>query len=78
MVQRGIGVDDVREVVDNGEVIEEYRNDSPPRMLLLGFPNKRAIHVVTEYDPIAKETVIVTCYKPDERDWKPGFRERRE
>jgi len=77
MVQRGISVDDVREVMDNGEAIEEYRNEIPPRVLLLGFPSGRALHVVTEDDLLAKETTIVTCYLPDPRDWKEGFRERR-
>lgn len=77
MIERGITVAVVRDVLENGEVIEEYKADMPPRYLMLGWSENRPIHVVGEDDPIARETIIVTAYEPDLDRWKPGFRERR-
>lgn len=77
MIERGITVAEVREVLENGESIEEYKADWPPRYLLLGWSGNRPIHVVGEDDPVAGETTVVTAYEPDARRWKAGFRERR-
>ena len=77
MIERGITVAEVRGVLQNGELIEEYKADIPPRYLMLGWSGNRPIHVVGEDDPVARETVIVTAYEPDLDRWKAGFRERR-
>jgi len=77
MIERGISVAEVRAVLENGEVIEEYRTDTPPRYLILGWSGSRPIHVVGEDDPVAGETTVVTAYEPDRKLWKAGFRERR-
>jgi hypothetical protein len=36
MIERNISVAEVRVVLENGELIEEYKADSPPRYLLDG------------------------------------------
>jgi hypothetical protein len=77
MIERGITVANVRAVLENGELIEEYKTDSPPRYLMLGWNGKRPIHVVGEDDPVEDETIVVTAYEPDIKRWKAGFRERR-
>jgi hypothetical protein len=77
MIERGITVADVRAVLENGELIEEYHADSPPRYLMLGWSGNRPMHVVGEDDPVAGETTVVTAYEPDIKRWKAGFRERR-
>ena len=77
MIERGITVADVRDVLENGELIEEYKSDSPPRYLMLGWSGQKPIHVVGEDDPAAGETTVVTAYEPDIKCWKAGFRERR-
>jgi hypothetical protein len=77
MIERGIRVAEVRQVLEKGETIEEYKADIPPRYLVLGWSGKRPIHVVGEDDPVAGETTIVTAYEPDLERWKAGFRERR-
>jgi hypothetical protein len=77
MIERGIKVSEVRDVLERGEVIEEYKADSPPRYLMLGWSGQRPIHVIGEDDPLAGETTVVTTYEPDERRWKAGFRERK-
>jgi hypothetical protein len=77
MIERGITVAAVREILENGELIEEYKADSPPRYLMLGWSENKPIHVVGEDDPVTKETIVVTAYEPDIKRWKVGFRERR-
>ena len=77
MIERGIAIAVVRDVLENGEVIEEYKADSPPRYLMLGWIGSRPIHVVGEDDPLTDETTVVTAYEPDTQYWKTGFRERR-
>ena len=77
MIERGITVAAVREVLENGELIEEYKADSPPRYLMLGWSENKPIHVVGEDDPVTDETTVVTAYEPDIKRWKVGFRERR-
>ncbi|MGH9940924.1 MAG: DUF4258 domain-containing protein [Pyrinomonadaceae bacterium] len=41
MIERQISVEEVRDVLENGEVIEEYPADKPPRYLMLGWSGKR-------------------------------------
>lgn len=77
MIERRISVAEVREVLENGELIEEYKADEPPHYLMLGWSGNRPIHVVGEDDPVAGETTVVTVYEPDPKLWKAGFRERR-
>lgn len=76
-IERGISVEEVRGVLENGDVIEEYPADEPPRYLMLGWSGDRPLHVVGEDDPVAGETTAVTVYEPDERLWKSDFTERR-
>ena len=77
MIERNITVAAVSDVLDSGEVIEEYKADSPPRYLMLSWSDARPIHVVGEDDPATGETIVVTAYEPDAKRWKSGFRERR-
>jgi hypothetical protein len=77
MIERNITVAAVRNALENGEVIEEYKADSPPRYLMLGWSGNRPIHVIGEDDPAVNETIVVTAYEPDAKRWRAGFRERR-
>jgi hypothetical protein len=43
MIERNIPVDAVRDALENGEVIEEYPADVPPRYLILGWNGGRPI-----------------------------------
>jgi hypothetical protein len=45
MIERGIKVSEVRDVLERGEVIKEYKADSPPRYLMLGWSGQRPIHM---------------------------------
>ena len=77
MIERNIPVDAVRDVLEYGEVIEEYPADEPPRYLMLGWSGTRPIHVVGEDDPVTGETIAVTVYEPDIKLWKDNFTKRR-
>ena len=78
MFERRVSRDDVWHVLIAGEVIERYSDDTPyPSRLVLGWVGGRALHVVAADIPETDETVIITVYEPDPRQWEHGFRRRR-
>src|SRR5947207_1735254 len=78
MFQRSISRDDIRQVIESGEVIEDYPNDYPfPSRLLLGWVGSRPIHVVAADNSLKRETIIITVYEPEPGKWSPDFRRRR-
>lgn len=71
---------EVEQLLDAGEVIEEYRYDAHGERvkqvrLLLDW--KRPLHVVYEVYRSRKEVVFITIYEARLAHWKPGYRERR-
>ena len=78
MFERSVTVKKVREVLETGEVIEDYSSEMPePSRLLLGFQGKRPFHVVTSENPAVNELTVITVYLPDPNKWKKDFRSRR-
>jgi len=75
--ERMITPNEVRAVVETGEVIEDYPED--PRghsCLVLGLgENGRAIHVVCS--PKDDYLAIVTAYLPGPQEWSDDFKRRR-
>jgi len=79
MFQRRISEQEVRHVLETGETIETYPEDSPyPSRLILGWCGSRPIHVVAADDTEAQETTVITVYEPDEGKWEEGFSRRRQ
>jgi hypothetical protein len=79
MFERRITVEAVRQVLQSGEMIEDYSEDMPdPGGLLSAKPGQRALHVVTAEDTKAGARVVITVYEPDPAQWKAGFRSRKE
>lgn len=77
MAERDISVVDVRRVLEGGEVIETYPEDTPfPSRLVLGWIGSRPLHVVAAEDAEEGRTFIVTVYEPDKAQWDPTFRRR--
>jgi len=74
--ERMIRTVEVVNVIQKGEIIEEYLND--PRghsCLLLGFGERnRPIHVVCA--PRKDYLAIITAYLPDAHEWSSDFRKR--
>ena len=78
MFQRGLGERDIHQVLENGEVIEEYPDDQPyPSRLVVGWSRSRPIHVVAANNQDDHEVVVITVYEPDLSHWEPDFRTRK-
>lgn len=78
MFERQVGVDDIRYVIETGEVIKEYSDDKPlPSRLILGWREKRPIHIVAADDHSAQETIIITVYEPDPLIWESDFKRKK-
>jgi hypothetical protein len=76
MAQRGISVENVRQVLERGEVIEDYPSDYPyPSALVLGWIHDRPIHVVVAAAPTEK--IVITVYEPGLSRWEPDFKRRK-
>ena len=76
--ERMISTAEVRQIIDTGEMIEDYPDD--PRghsCLILGHGNeRRPIHVVCA--PKAEYLAIITAYLPSPDAWGDDFRTRKE
>lgn len=76
MFQRNITTDIVKEVVQNGEIIEEYPDDKPcPSALILGYWDNNPLHIViAECEDHAR---IITVYHPEKEKWV-DYKKRKE
>lgn len=78
MRQRRILVDEIEYVLDHGDEIETYPDDTPfPSRLMLGSPSGRPLHVVAADEPAAAITYVITVYEPDPTKWDADFRRRK-
>jgi hypothetical protein len=79
MFQRRISDQEVRHVVETGDTIETYAEDSPyPSRLVLGWYGSRPLHVVVADNAMDRETIVITVYEPNRDQWEEGFRRRRQ
>jgi hypothetical protein len=77
MPEHRIRSDQVRQVLERGERIEEYPDDTPfPSYLVLGGSG-RNLHVVAADDAAADETIVITTYEPDPKEWEANLKTRR-
>jgi hypothetical protein len=76
-IVRRIRVQEIREAIASGEMIEDYPEDKyGPSCLVLGFTaSGRPLHVQCSY-PSRPRVKIITVYEPDPERWI-DFRERR-
>lgn len=78
MMERGISRDNVKRVLLDGELIEDYSDDKPfPSALFLGLLEEKPLHVVAAFDEGSGTCFIITAYHPDEEHFGPDFRARR-
>ena len=76
--QRGISSRDIRNAVENGEIIEQYSDDFPfPSCLILGkdFAGN-PVHVCMSEEGTASR--IITAYYPAREKWSEDFKTRKE
>lgn len=77
MLKLRIMSDQVRDVLEGGERVEEYPDDTPfPSYLMLGRFD-RNLHVVAADDPVRDETIVITTYEPDTKEWEADLKTRR-
>jgi hypothetical protein len=78
MRERRVRVRDVVQIVESGDVIEDYPDDNPfPSQLISGTSDGRPLHVVVATDPEDEARIVITVYDPNPREWNPGFKTRR-
>ena len=78
MFERRISMEAVRQVLQSGEMIEDYSQDMPdPGWLLSATGGRRPLHVVVGESMKEGELVVITVYEPERRRWKAGFRDRK-
>lgn len=73
---RMISTADVRKVIEEGEIIEDYPEDARGHScLMLGLANDRhPIHIVCA--PKDEYLAVITAYIPNENQWSKDFRTR--
>ena len=76
--QRHISYEEIKEVIKNGEIIEEYPDDYPyPSCLILGMTlNGRKLHVVVGIGE--NKLWLITAYEPDPSQWDEELKKRKE
>lgn len=74
--ERMITTAEVRSAIENGEILEDYPEDSRGHScLVLGKgKNRRPIHVVCS--PKDEFLTIITAYIPDAREWSKDYKVR--
>ena len=78
MFTRSISDECVAQIVQHGEVIEDYPHAFPfPAKLLLGWCNGRSMHVVAAEDSVKQLVIVITTYEPDLHKWEPDRKTRR-
>lgn len=78
MFERRISEESVRQVLQSGEMIEDYSDEMPrPGGLMLGKRGNRPLHVVMTENERDNELIVITVYEPKLSHWKPGFKNRK-
>lgn len=67
---REISIQEVRETIRSGKIIEDYPDDKyGPSCLIFGYTsNKRPIHIQCTY-PSRTLLKVITVYEPDPEKW---------
>jgi len=78
-ILRHIRVQEVREAIANGQIIEDYPDDKyGPSCLIGGLTEaQRPIHVQCSY-PTRPLIKIITVYEPDPQRWNDQFTQRKQ
>ena len=79
MFQRGIDEKVIKDILEEGQTIEEYPDDIPfPSRLVLGWSGQRPIHVVVADNRESGEKIVVTVYEPNSDQWDSEFKRRKQ
>ena len=78
MLQRDISRSEVKETLQDGEIIENYETDVPFASALFFYIKTKAIHVVASLDEKSKTVYVITAYVPDIVHFNKDLKTRRE
>jgi len=75
--QRNIKPKDIRNAIDNGDIIEDYPDDYPyPSCLILGLTiSQKSLHVVAGSN--GEFAKVITAYYPDPDKWEHDLKTRK-
>ena len=74
--ERMITPRDIRFVIENGEIIEDYPDDVRGHScLILGLLPEGPLHIVCA--PKTDYLAIITAYRPIEQEWEDNYRKRK-
>lgn len=78
MFERKVSEEEVRDVLQRGEVVESYSEDQPyPSRLVLGWAGSRPLHVVAAENAKDNELIVITVYEPASDQWEQDFKRRK-
>jgi len=78
MFQRSISVEDVKYVLQNGIIINEYPDDRPyASKLLFAVTNERPLHLVCSENINENTIIIITVYEPSPDIWQKDYKTRK-
>ena len=77
MLQRDISRLEVKEVLQNGEIIESYKDDKPFESALFFLMKEKPLHVVASIDTVAMKIHVITAYIADEKHFYSDFKRRK-
>jgi hypothetical protein len=74
-----ISVEEVLQVIETGEIIQEYPEDAPyASCLIFGRTRSgRPLHLVCAPVPAEERLIVITTYQPDLTRWEPDLRRRK-
>jgi len=78
MLERNIKRIDVKRVIIEGEMIENYEDDKPfPSALFFKFINNRPLHALVAFDEKQNEAYIITAYEPTLEIFESDYKTRK-
>ena len=78
MLERNIERADVKRVITEGEVIENYEDDKPyPSALFFKIINNRPLHALVAFDEEQNKTYIITSYEPNLEIFESDYKTRK-
>lgn len=78
MFEREISVENIKQIIKTGLIITSYEDDKPyPSYLLLGFINKKPVHILVAKNKEENICIIITVYIPDKKLWNKDFKTKR-
>jgi len=78
MLERNIERADVKRVIIDGELIENYEDDKPfPSALFFKIINNRPLHALVAFDEEQNKIYIITSYEPNLEIFESDYKTRK-